>query len=136
MVCAIENESTRHQQSLLYCANAGRIIEVDRQQVNAILLTASMDASSPVASVFKKIAADVSDQSTTKKRAGKIDPFFWQSLPSGECLALSCCVSIGHFVPVDDIPKRTDVVGPSVLIIQIVSMFPDIETEYGGSAFH
>ena len=95
-----------------------------------------MDASSPVATVFKKIAEDLLGQSATKKRAGKTGPFFWQSLPSGDCLALGCCVSIGYFVPVDDIPERTDVVGSSVLIIQIVSMLPDIKTEYGGSAFH
>ena len=44
---------------------------------------------------------------------------------------MGCRISIGNFVPVDDIPERTDVVGASILVIQVIGMFPDIETKNG-----
>ena len=43
--------------------------------------------------------------------------------------------SAGHGVPIDDVPKCRDIVGPSVLVVQVIGMFPDVETEKGSSAF-
>src|SRR6266702_648597 len=34
-----------------------------------------------------------------------------------------------HRVPVDHVPPGLDVIGPAVLVIEIVSVFPNIETE-------
>src|SRR5688572_13916694 len=41
-----------------------------------------------------------------------------------------------HRVPVDDIPPRRDVVGTLVLILQVVGVLPDVETEERLLAFH
>src|SRR5258708_37244472 len=44
--------------------------------------------------------------------------------------------SLIHRVPVDDVPPRGEVVGPAVLVLQIVGMFPDIDAENRLFAFH
>src|SRR5258705_4929509 len=36
--------------------------------------------------------------------------------------------SLLDFLPVDDVPPRLDVVGPAVLVFQIVGVLPDVET--------
>src|SRR5262249_3226138 len=41
-----------------------------------------------------------------------------------------------RFVPIHDVPPRPDVFRPTVLILQIVSMFPNIETYDRELAFH
>lgn len=38
-----------------------------------------------------------------------------------------------YFGPIDHIPKSGDVIGPAVLVIEVVGMFPDIETEDGNA---
>ena len=39
-------------------------------------------------------------------------------------------------VPVHDVPPRFDVVGPTILIVQIISVFPNIEAEEGRITLH
>ena len=45
-----------------------------------------------------------------------------------ECL-LRRVVTSGNRIPIDDIPKRGNVIRTAVLIIQVVSMLPDVESE-------
>src|SRR6266699_6497463 len=40
------------------------------------------------------------------------------------------------FVPVHYAPPRRDILGPAILIFQIVRVLPDIETDYGELSFH
>src|SRR5437762_14036683 len=42
----------------------------------------------------------------------------------------------GRFRPIDGVPPRGDVVGAAVLILQVIRMFPDVESENGLLAFH
>src|SRR5258708_30851330 len=44
--------------------------------------------------------------------------------------------SLIHRVPVDDVPPRGEVVGPAVLVLQIVGMFPDIHAQNPLFSFH
>lgn len=39
---------------------------------------------------------------------------------------LSLLVSSRHFFPVDHVPESLDVLGPAVLVFQIIGVFPDI----------
>src|SRR4051794_21054526 len=45
-------------------------------------------------------------------------------------------VVLRDFVPIDHVPPRLDVIGPPVLVIEIVGMLPDIDSEKRGVAFH
>src|SRR6186713_2404564 len=47
-----------------------------------------------------------------------------------------CLQSFVHLGPVHDAPPRADVVGPAVLILQVVRVLPDVDAEHGGLAFH
>ncbi len=49
---------------------------------------------------------------------------------------LSGVKSLFGCLPVDDIPPSVDVVGSTVLVVEIVSMFPDIQTNDGDLSFH
>ena len=53
-----------------------------------VFLTASMGASSAVEIILKRIVADVLDQATTKKRAGKTGPFISLESLSGRLFIL------------------------------------------------
>src|SRR5450759_2327262 len=51
----------------------------------------------------------------------------------------SFCISpqsLVHFRPVHDVPPRRDVIGPAVLILQVVRMLPDVDAEDDLLAFH
>ena len=45
-------------------------------------------------------------------------------------------VSIGNCVPVDNVPESADIVRASILVVQVVGVFPDIETKNGSASFH
>lgn len=45
-----------------------------------------------------------------------------------------CGVGSGDLIPIDDVPEGVDVIRTSVLIIQVIGVFPDIESEDGGVA--
>src|SRR5438132_8222188 len=49
---------------------------------------------------------------------------------------LSGCESLVDLRPVDDVPPRGDVIGPAVLVLQIVRMFPHVDPKYDLLAFH
>src|SRR5580765_998012 len=40
------------------------------------------------------------------------------------------------FRPVHDVPPRRDVIGPTVLVLQVVGVFPDIDAEHDLLPFH
>ena len=44
--------------------------------------------------------------------------------------------SFSHGVPVNHVEKRRDVIGPAILVIQVVGVFPNVEAEDWGAAFH
>src|SRR3954463_16231971 len=44
------------------------------------------------------------------------------------CLG-GCAVALGDLVPVDRVPPRVDVVGPLVLVLQVVGVLPDVHAE-------
>src|SRR5690606_4630971 len=45
-------------------------------------------------------------------------------------------VLLRYGVPVDDVPPRLDVVGPPVLVLQVVGVLPDVEAEDRRVAVH
>src|SRR4051812_35190445 len=45
-------------------------------------------------------------------------------------------VVLGHRVPVNDIPPRLQVIGPAVLVLQVISVLPHIHTEDWRIALH
>ena len=51
-------------------------------------------------------------------------------------LAFSRRVTIGHSIPINDIEESLNVIGASILIVQIVGVLPNIQTEDGGTAMH
>lgn len=53
-----------------------------------------------------------------------------------ERLFLRLCESFRDFVPTDDIPPRVHVVGSFVLILQVVRVFPNINTHERRVAVH
>lgn len=42
--------------------------------------------------------------------------------------------SVGDVVPVDDVPEHCDVVGPSILVLEVVGVFPGVDDEERYSA--
>ena len=36
-------------------------------------------------------------------------------------------VALGHGLPIDDVEERADIIRPTVLIVQVVSVFPHVE---------
>src|SRR5712692_4497177 len=59
----------------------------------------------------------------------------------GECgrkpeLFLGLGVVLGDGVPVDDVPPGLDIVGPAVLILQVVGVLPDVQAHYRLAAGH
>ena len=55
---------------------------------------------------------------------------FRQAGTSSACGSLKPCF---HFTPVDDVIKSLSIVGPSVLIFQVIRVFPDVQAKQGGS---
>lgn len=50
---------------------------------------------------------------------------------------LGCrCKSFSDSIPIDYVKERLDVVGATILVIQVVRVFPDIQAENRCSAFH
>ncbi len=49
----------------------------------------------------------------------------WQKPP----LALGRSIALGNSVPVDDVKERSDLVGAAVLVVEVVSMLPNIKTQ-------
>ncbi len=47
---------------------------------------------------------------------------------------LGRCKSLGNFIPIDDLPKSGDVIRTTVLILQIISVLPNIETQNRSTA--
>src|SRR6478736_5919040 len=65
------------------------------------------------------------------KKAGRsARPFSWTalSLSRGEALV--------HLAPVHHVPPRRDVIRPLVLVLQVVGVLPDVESEDRLLAFH
>lgn len=52
------------------------------------------------------------------------------------CIRLLATVVVEGDVPVDDVPKGGDVVGAAVLIVEIVCVLPDIQTDDGFIPIH
>ncbi len=46
------------------------------------------------------------------------------------------CVKLRDVIPVDDVEERLDVIRATVLIVQVVRVLPNIETEDWLNAFH
>src|SRR5258708_37547720 len=57
-----------------------------------------------------------------------------ESFTSLGLLLFRGCKEIAGCVPVDHVPPSLDVVGTEILILQIVGMFPDVQSEHGLSA--
>src|SRR5947209_18525216 len=45
-------------------------------------------------------------------------------------------VSLADLRPVDHVPPRRDVLGPAVLVLEVVGMFPDVEAEDRRAPLH
>src|SRR5690349_1164479 len=58
------------------------------------------------------------------------------SCPSCLSYLLALSESLVNLRPVDDVPPRVDVVGPAVLILEVVRVFPDVDAEDGLLAVH
>src|SRR5947209_17205655 len=52
---------------------------------------------------------------------------------TAECL-LRGRVALGHLVPRDDVPPRLQVLGPTVLVRQVIGVLPDVVAEDRGLA--
>ena len=58
-----------------------------------------------------------------------------RSIGLGCVLCLFCfLVVFGDLGPVDDVPKGLDVIWPAILVVEVVSVFPDVEAEYWSGA--
>src|SRR6185437_10519903 len=56
---------------------------------------------------------------------------------SGQGVAAACLGKLqGYPRPVDDVPPRVDVVGASVLVAQVVGVFPGVEAKKGRVPLH
>src|SRR5690606_29659801 len=51
-------------------------------------------------------------------------------------LSLSCLVQLVYLIPVHYVPEGGDVLGPAVLVLQVVSVLPDVETQKRRVALH
>src|SRR5438094_8258296 len=49
---------------------------------------------------------------------------------------LPCGKPLLHFVPIDHVPPRADVVGAAVLVLQVVGFHPDVEARHGECSLH
>src|SRR5260221_14447589 len=49
---------------------------------------------------------------------------------------LRVAVAGGHGIPVDHLPPRVDVVGPLILVTQVIGVFPDVDAEERRLASH
>ena len=49
----------------------------------------------------------------------------------GRLALLGCFVPLGHFVPVNDVPESGDIIGATVLILEVISVFPDVQSKDG-----
>ena len=50
-------------------------------------------------------------------------------------LIISLFHSFFYDVPVNNLPKRGEMIGPTILVIEVVGMFPDVEGQQGLEAF-
>ena len=48
-------------------------------------------------------------------------------------LAFGGGVALGYGVPIDDVPEGADVIRTAVLVLQVVGMLPNVESEDGGA---
>src|SRR5690606_12907868 len=75
-----------------------------------------------------------------KTRAGLDRPALPHALALGKAKPparlLRRSVTLGDVVPVDDVPKGGDVVGPQVLILEVVGVLPHVESEDRRLALH
>jgi hypothetical protein len=64
-----------------------------------------------------------------------LTPFSRPTLNLKRDKALGSCGSkpAGHFVPVHNVPERCDVIRAAVLVVQVVSMFPDVQAQDGSA---
>src|SRR4030095_12364792 len=86
------------------------------------------------------------DAQTEVRKKEEQDHGYWAgwagrvtSLPSGLSTYLPFLPSaqpLVHFRPVDDVPPCGNVVGPAVLILQVVRVLPHIDPEHGFLALH
>ena len=58
------------------------------------------------------------------------------SVPSFFCAPSFLSEALIDLVPVDDVPPGREVVGPAILVVQVVGVLPDVDTEDGLLAFH
>src|SRR5437763_3446381 len=49
---------------------------------------------------------------------------------------LPCGKPLLHFVPIDHVPPRADVVGAAVLVLQVVGVLPDVEAKHREFSLH
>src|ERR1700732_4503149 len=67
--------------------------------------------------------------------AGRIEQALRPPGPPGQT-ALLGREALVHFRPVHHVPPRGDVVGPAVLVFQVVGVLPDVDAEHRLLAFH
>src|ERR1700730_4423533 len=74
-----------------------------------------------------------------QKRASEAQPFLLSKIDEhsqGQCSGLGRNVARLDGLPVQNVPPRLEIVGAAVLIVEIISVLPDIVAEQGMLAVH
>src|ERR1700730_758060 len=65
----------------------------------------------------------------TKRRLKSRPPMLNESRSHAQRTRLRGGISLGHLAPVHRIPPRLEVIGPAVLVMEIIGVFPDVIAE-------
>src|ERR1700724_3642143 len=66
---------------------------------------------------------------TNKRRLKSRPPMLNESRSHAQRTRLRGGISLGHLAPVHRIPPRLEVIGPAVLVMEIIGVFPDVIAE-------